>query len=105
MKDSNSLHSVCLDTFPPCVYMNQVSHAVVELVHKINSVLGGANGGYTVAYSFDAGPNACLFLQEKDVPLVLSLVLHYFPPPSDTPEAEYVRGEPKKVVNVSEDMK
>ena len=50
----------------------QVSHAVVELVHKINdhlsssSVSGSGHGGdagYRVAYTFDAGPNACLFLE------------------------------------------
>ncbi len=38
MRDSNQLHAVCLDTTPPCVYMNDVSHAVQELVHRINEV-------------------------------------------------------------------
>ena len=90
MKDSNSLHSVCLDTFPPCVYMNQTSHAIVEFVHKINQL----QKEYKVAYTFDAGPNACLFLLERDLPLVLGLALHYFPPDPDT-EPDYVRGAPQ----------
>ena len=40
MRDSNQLHAVCLDTFPPCVYMNATSHAVVDLVHAINDAAG-----------------------------------------------------------------
>lgn len=36
MKESNQFHAVCLDTYPPCVYMNDVSHSVAALVHKYN---------------------------------------------------------------------
>lgn len=36
MKDSNQFHSVCLDTYPPCVYMNDVSHAIVDMIHTFN---------------------------------------------------------------------
>lgn len=41
MQDSNQFHAVCLDTFPPCVYMNDTSHAIVELVHAYNNFKGG----------------------------------------------------------------
>lgn len=34
-----------------------------------------------VAYTFDAGPNACLLVEEQDVPLVLGMLTHFFPPP------------------------
>lgn len=40
MKDSNQFHAVCLDTYPPCVYMNDVSHSVVDLVHRYNADAG-----------------------------------------------------------------
>ena len=33
-----------------------------------------------VAYTFDAGPNACLYLLEESVEEVASLVRYYFPP-------------------------
>lgn len=32
-----------------------------------------------VAYTFDAGPNACLYLLESDVAETLALVNHFFP--------------------------
>jgi len=32
-----------------------------------------------VAYTFDAGPNACLYLLEENVPMMLGLVCHFFP--------------------------
>jgi len=104
MRDSNSFHAVCLDTFPPCVYMNQVSHAVVEMVHQINNYLGNSDIRYRVAYTFDAGPNACLFLEEKDVPLVLAVAKHCFPASEDQ-VGNYVRGEDTKPVDVPQDMK
>lgn len=37
MQDSNSIHAVCLDTFPPCVYMNDISHMIVNMVHDYNA--------------------------------------------------------------------
>lgn len=40
MKDSNQMHATCLDTYPPCVYMNDTSHLIVDLIHSYNSVCG-----------------------------------------------------------------
>lgn len=40
MKDSNNMHAACLDTYPPCVYMNDVSHSIVDLVHAYNAING-----------------------------------------------------------------
>lgn len=42
MKDSNQFHATCLDTYPPCVYMNDTSHAISELVHAYNDASGEA---------------------------------------------------------------
>jgi diphosphomevalonate decarboxylase len=74
IKDSNQFHAVCQDTYPPCVYLNQTSHAVSSLVHQINSI----SSRLLAAYTFDAGPNACIFLMEQDVPRVLGLLKHFF---------------------------
>ena len=85
MKDSNQLHAVCLDTFPPCVYMNGTSHSVAELVHEVNEAAGRTVAGYT----FDAGPNACLYLLEADVALLASVLRHFFP----STDERFFRGE------------
>ena len=87
MEDSNQFHAVCLDTYPPCVYMNDVSHAISAMVHKYNQ----SAGEIKVAYTFDAGPNACLYLLEKDVPEVLQLVNHVFPNDLVAKE-DYIKG-------------
>ncbi|XP_055610455.1 diphosphomevalonate decarboxylase [Uranotaenia lowii] len=89
MQDSNQFHAVCLDTYPPCVYMNDVSHAIVNMVHRFNDL----NGGIRVAYTFDAGPNACLYLLEKDVPALLATVNRVFPN-EKLGTVEYIKGIP-----------
>ncbi len=105
MEDSNQLHAVCLDTYPPCVYMNETSHAVVNMVHRINERYGTQARKsiiffygqpkifllFQVCYTFDAGPNACLFLPQANLPRVASLIQHFFP--SDNGE-NFFRGEP-----------
>ncbi|KAJ8916910.1 hypothetical protein NQ315_013380 [Exocentrus adspersus] len=88
MEDSNQFHAVCLDTFPPCIYMNDTSHLIVELVHAYNE----HKGTNKVAYTFDAGPNACLYLLEQEVYEFLSLVNYIFPPASG--QKDYIRGIP-----------
>lgn len=94
MKDSNQFHAICLDTYPPCVYMNDVSHAIVSYIHEFNK-----NEGETkVAYTFDAGPNACLYLPEKHVKRVLSFINHVFPN-TRSDAVEYVKGTPVDLEN------
>lgn len=41
MRESNQFHAICLDTYPPCVYMNDQSHNVSSFIHKYNEVAGG----------------------------------------------------------------
>ncbi|XP_017885204.2 diphosphomevalonate decarboxylase [Ceratina calcarata] len=76
MKDSNQMHAICLDTYPPIMYMNDVSHAIIELIHAYNEAVNEVK----VAYTFDAGPNATLYLLEETVADVLGLLHHFFPP-------------------------
>ncbi|CAL5873855.1 uncharacterized protein PFLUO_LOCUS8138 [Penicillium psychrofluorescens] len=66
MRDSNTFHATCLDSWPPIFYMNDVSRAAVRLVHDINSAVGRT----VCAYTFDAGPNAVIYYEEKDSALV-----------------------------------
>uniref|UniRef100_A0A1B0CBF5 Diphosphomevalonate decarboxylase n=1 Tax=Lutzomyia longipalpis TaxID=7200 RepID=A0A1B0CBF5_LUTLO len=89
MQDSNQFHAICLDTFPPCVYLNDVSHAIIDVIHRLNE----ASGKITAAYTFDAGPNACLYLMRQDVPHVLNVIKRAFP--SDRDHApDYIKGIP-----------
>lgn len=39
-QDSNSFHAVCLDTYPPISYMNDVSRRVVQLITRLNASAG-----------------------------------------------------------------
>merc|ERR1712004_424138 len=88
MKDSNNMHAVCLDTYPPISYMTDTSRDICRLVHAINEFYGENK----VTYTFDAGPNACLYLLKENVDLVSNLVRHFFPPQDDC--EQYVRGLP-----------
>lgn len=69
MMDSNQLHAVCQDTYPPIRYMNQISWDIVSLVHRYNELVGANK----LAYTFDAGPNAFLFCLDDDIPEVLQV--------------------------------
>lgn len=69
--------------------MNDTSHSIVNYVHAFNQLEGETK----VCYTFDAGPNACLYLLEKNVKRVLSFINYAFPNDNQrTPE--YVRGIP-----------
>lgn len=41
MRDSNQFHAVCLDTTPPCVYMNDTSHSIANFIHVYNAHFQG----------------------------------------------------------------
>ena len=79
MKDSNQFHAVCLDTFPPIFYLNDVSKAIIAVVTELNRVSLAAGGPYVGAYTFDAGPNAVIYAEENNMPEIISLVQRYFP--------------------------
>ena len=51
MRDSNSFHATCLDTFPPIFYLNEVSKRAITCVHAFNA----AQKSTRAAYTFDAG--------------------------------------------------
>lgn len=67
MRDSNQFHAVCLDSYPPIFYMNDVSHAAIRVVEEINKQAGRL----IAAYTFDAGPNCVIYYQEENEQEVL----------------------------------
>jgi diphosphomevalonate decarboxylase len=75
MRDSNQFHATCLDTFPPIFYMNDVSRQVANAVHTINA----SYGKIVAAYTYDAGPNAVIYVLKEDALDVLALLLIAFP--------------------------
>lgn len=75
MADSDDFHHICHMTIPPLHYMNDVSRDIVKLVNAYNAYRGETN----VAYTFDAGPNAVIYLLDHETPLFLALVYHFFP--------------------------
>eukprot|EP00099_Drosophila_melanogaster_P010985 NP_001285295.1 uncharacterized protein Dmel_CG8239, isoform B [Drosophila melanogaster] len=100
MKDSNQFHAIALDTYPPCVYMNDVSHSIVSFVHDYNERMGS----YHAAYTFDAGPNACLYVLAEHVPHLLSAIQKVFP--NDLADGgTYLRGLPIPKVQDAESSK
>lgn len=61
MRESSHMHAVMMDTFPPIIYLNDVSRAIIEAVHEFNREKGEIVAGYT----FDAGPNAHVYTDKK----------------------------------------
>uniref|UniRef100_A0AAV1TXN2 Diphosphomevalonate decarboxylase n=1 Tax=Peronospora matthiolae TaxID=2874970 RepID=A0AAV1TXN2_9STRA len=74
MRDSNQFHATCLDSMPPIFYLNETSREIIRLVHRYNEQAGRVQAAYT----FDAGPNAVLFVEEQHAQELVSLVCHCF---------------------------
>ncbi|RVX71732.1 hypothetical protein B0A52_03916 [Exophiala mesophila] len=66
MQDSNSFHAICLDSWPPIHYLNDVSRAAMNAVETANRKAGKI----IAAYTFDAGPNAVIYYEKENAHLV-----------------------------------
>ncbi|CCJ31570.1 unnamed protein product [Pneumocystis jirovecii] len=73
MKDSNQFHATCFDTFPPIFYLNDISVAIIQLIHEINRFAKRT----IAAYTFDAGPNAVVYFLKADEDLLLGTLHDY----------------------------
>lgn len=80
MRDSNQFHAVCLDSYPPIFYMNDISRAVVRLVEHINAQYvqqasaTEARSGAVCAYTYDAGPNAVIYYLAESEQFVIPYI-------------------------------
>jgi diphosphomevalonate decarboxylase len=70
MKDSNQFHAVCLDTFPPIFYLNDISRGIIRLIEELNRIAGKT----VAAYTFDAGPNAVVYYLEENKKWIMALL-------------------------------
>eukprot|EP00736_Rhodelphis_marinus_P014318 Rmarinus@m.20945 len=74
MKESNQLHAMCLDTYPPITYLTATSYQVIRMVHRLNDTSGHVRFGYT----FDAGPNAVLLCERQNLEILLKSISNQF---------------------------
>jgi diphosphomevalonate decarboxylase len=81
--DSSQFHAVCMDTYPPVIYLNEQSKHLIALVHAYNQI-----DGIKVAYTFDAGPNPFCFIREEHVEEFLRLLKYFYPMPNDEGQKE-----------------
>jgi diphosphomevalonate decarboxylase len=80
MKDSNQFHATCLDTYPPVFYLNDISKSIISFVTAYNQVYEELFGSQGASYTFDAGPNAVIFLPRENIGMFLQVLGHFFPP-------------------------
>jgi diphosphomevalonate decarboxylase len=86
MQDSNQFHAVCMDTYPPIFYMNDVSRTIVRYLTAYNEWAGEIRAAYT----FDAGPNAVLYCLDKYVVELCALMVRCFPASDAKNRDEYL---------------
>lgn len=59
MRESNELHGILMETYPPIRYIGDNGFNIIEMCHEFN------RDRMKVAYTFDAGPNPFLITLER----------------------------------------
>jgi len=62
MRESSNMHAVMLDTWPPIMYLNDISKQAIYAINEWNA----SRGTIEAAYTFDAGPNPHVYTTEKN---------------------------------------
>jgi len=71
MRESNQLHAICLDTYPPLFYMNESTTRIIKAITSLNETYGKENNGKNVcAYSVDAGFHCFVFTFKDNTDMV-----------------------------------
>jgi len=65
MQESDSMHAVMLDSWPPITYLNGISLEIMHKVVELNESYGHGQRNAVAAYTFDAGPNAHIYTTAK----------------------------------------
>ena len=71
MRESNEIHAIMFESFPPIRYISDKGFEIMEMVHEFN------NEEIKMAYSFDAGTNPFIFVLEKDLEEVKNFFKNY----------------------------
>lgn len=61
MRESNEIHAIMFESFPPIRYISDKGFSIMERVHEFNKK------EIKIAYTFDAGTNPFIFVLEKDL--------------------------------------
>jgi len=70
MRDSNNMHATMLDSWPPIMYLNDSSKAIIYGIEDLNQ----KNGRNIAAYTFDAGPNAHIITTRNNDPIIRDML-------------------------------
>jgi len=71
MRDSNQFHAICLDTYPPLFYLNDISKIIIAAVNRYKEFYQQIK----IAYTFDAGANAVLIIRDENTMNEFAVVL------------------------------